>query len=75
MSAEIQESRLTGERFRRSRTQDLLDYMGRIISGFVTLAAGLEVPYFEMRKMAYSFLGGEARWGVEKSCGLKDGEV
>lgn len=58
MSAEIQESRLTGERFQRSRTQDLLDYMGRIISSFVTLAAGLEVPYFEMRKMVYSFLGG-----------------
>ena len=58
MSAELEESRLIGERFQRSRTQDLLGYMGRLILSFVTLATGLEVLYFEMRKVVYSFWGG-----------------
>lgn len=66
MSAEQEESRLIGERFQTSCTRDLLDYMGRIILSLVTLAVGLEVTYFETRKMVYSFFGGvrqDGEWG------------
>ena len=52
--------------FRGHAHRIFLDYMGRIILSFVTLAAGLEVPYFEMKKMVYSFLEGKARWGMRK---------